>query len=388
MSTMRVMSVPRSVDIAITGRCNLTCQYCFYADEMVARSDLSTEQWLTFFDELGALGVMDVTLTGGEVFTRRDLFTLIDGVVANRMRYTLLTNGTLITEKVLDQFEVGKRRLRLNSIQISIDGATPGVHNQSRPKSFDRAIRAVRLLKAAKLPVNVRMTLNRHNVGEIEAVAELLLDDIGLRTFSINEAYPCGAVSRAESGAGIMLTPEQRHEAMRVSLELFERYEGRVKATAGPLAFAHNLQAMEQRLAAGQTSLPGRGTLSACNGVFNGLGILHDGTMVPCHQVSWLRIGNILTDDLVAVWREHQLMEAMRQRRTIPLGELATCRDCKYQGFCTGGCPGGSLFLEGELNARNPMDCYRILNGEEEYTFALDDTPPLIRINDIPVLQA
>ena len=39
---------PKNVDISITGRCNLTCQYCFYADEMAALSDLPAERWLAF----------------------------------------------------------------------------------------------------------------------------------------------------------------------------------------------------------------------------------------------------------------------------------------------------------------------------------------------------
>ena len=84
------MSSPKHVDIAITGKCNLACQYCFYADEMVAHTDLPTERWLSFFEELGRFGVMTVCLTGGEVFTRPDLFELIDGIIANRMRYSLL----------------------------------------------------------------------------------------------------------------------------------------------------------------------------------------------------------------------------------------------------------------------------------------------------------
>jgi len=100
-SLPKVIGAPQSVDIAITGRCNLGCKYCFYADEMVALRDLPTERWLAFFAELGGLAVQRVTLTGGEVFTRPDLFELIDGVIASRMRYGLLTNGTLVTEKVL-----------------------------------------------------------------------------------------------------------------------------------------------------------------------------------------------------------------------------------------------------------------------------------------------
>lgn len=71
---------------------------------------------------------------GGEVFTRPGLFELIDGVIANRIRYNLLTKGTLITEEFLSQFEHSKRRLGLNSTQVSIDGSCVEVHNLSRPK--------------------------------------------------------------------------------------------------------------------------------------------------------------------------------------------------------------------------------------------------------------
>ena len=154
MSDLRVMSSPRHVDIAITGKCNLACQYCFYADEMRRGGDLPTQRWLDFFAELGRLGVMTVCLTGGEVFTRPDLFALIDGVIANHMRYRLLSNGTLITEQTLEQFASGKRRQRLDSIQVSIDGSAGEVHDRSRPKSFGRALRGLRLLKDAGLPAH------------------------------------------------------------------------------------------------------------------------------------------------------------------------------------------------------------------------------------------
>jgi MoaA/NifB/PqqE/SkfB family radical SAM enzyme len=165
---------------------------------MVRRTNLPTERWLSFFDELGRLGVMTVCLTGGEVFTRPDLFELIDGVIANRMRYSLLSNGTLITEKILEQFEIGKRRQRLDSIQISVDGSSAEVHDRSRPRSFRRALRGLKLLKEAGYPVTVRVTVNRFNVDDLENVARLLLKEVGLSSFSINEAYACGATDRTE----------------------------------------------------------------------------------------------------------------------------------------------------------------------------------------------
>jgi SynChlorMet cassette radical SAM/SPASM protein ScmE len=359
------MSSPRQVDIAISGKCNLSCAYCFYEDEMAKRANLTTDKWLAFFDELGKLGVMKVCLTGGEVFTRPDLFSLIDGVIANRMRYQLLTNGTLITAKTLAQFEQGKRRLRLDSIQISIDGSCATVHNLSRPNSFENALHGLRLLHEASFPLTVRVTVNRYNVNDLKKITHLLLDEIGLRSFTINEAFACGATNRFDTG--IMLSPQQRQQAMLILTELAERYNGRITASAGPLALAHEQAAINQAIAAGKTKIPGRGYLTACGGVFSKMAVLHDGAIVPCHNLSDLVLGNIQVDEIGAIWRSHPVMTALRSRYVIPLETLDTCRECTYQGFCTGGCPGGAHFLNGDANTRNPADCYRILIGEETY---------------------
>ena len=110
---------------------------------MAGLQDLPTATWLKFFEELAKIGIMDVSLTGGEALLRPDIFELIDGVIANRMRYNILSNGTLIDEKLLKKFEIGKRRLRLDYIQVSIDGSRAEIHNNSRPGSFDKAIRGL-----------------------------------------------------------------------------------------------------------------------------------------------------------------------------------------------------------------------------------------------------
>lgn len=372
MSNLKVISSPKHVDIAITGKCNLACQYCFYADEMVARTNLPTERWLSFFDELGQLGVMTVCLTGGEVFTRPDLFELIDGIIANRMRYSLLSNGTLITEETLKQFEIGKRRQRLDSIQVSVDGSRAEVHDLSRPKSFGRALRGLKLLKEAGYPVTVRVTVNRYNVDDLENVACLLLDEVGLPSFSTNEAYACGATDRTEGN--IILTPAQRKKAMEVLTRLADQYDNRISAQAGPLVLARELKTMDEMLANGQTSRPGRGRLSACGGVFTQLAVMHDGTIVPCNILSTLPLGTIGVNSLQEVWLNHSTMIAMRQRQEIPLSSLETCQDCAYQGFCTGGCPGGAEYANGNFNTRNPMDCYRVLRDEDPFLKLPDQT--------------
>lgn len=359
----RVMGAPASVDIAITGRCNLACRYCFYADEMVALRDLPEARWLALFEELGRLAVQRVTLTGGEIFTRADLFELLDGVIASRMRYSLLTNGTLITEAVLARFTEGRRRQRLDSIQVSIDGSRAEVHDRSRPESFSRALRGLRLLHEAGFPVTVRVTVNRHNVDDLEAIAALLLEDVGLSGFSTNEAFGCGATAR---DAAVMLSPAQRAQAMATLARLAERYPGRIGASAGPLAYAREFERIDAAMARGETGFAGRGTLCGCGGMWSKLAVLHDGTWVPCHNLSALALGRIGEDAMQDVWLRHPLMQRLRARHRISLARFASCRACVYRGFCTGGCPGGAVFETGEVDAPNLATCALRLRGEAQ----------------------
>jgi SynChlorMet cassette radical SAM/SPASM protein ScmE len=361
MNNLKVMSVPRHVDIAITGKCNLTCKYCFYADEMVARSDLPTGRWLSFFDELGRLRVMSVCLTGGEIFTRPDLFELIDRIIANSLRYSLISNGTMITEETIKQFEIGKRRLRLDSIQISMDGSSAEVHNLSRPKSFGRALHGLRLLKETGLPLTVRVTINRYNVDDLENVAYLLLEDVGLSSFSTNEAYACGITARNEDG--VLLTREQRLKVMDILTRLNEKYDGRITANAGPLALVRQLDSIQTAIAVGKKNLPGCGMLGACGGVWSQMAVLHDGTMVPCHNMSTFHLGMIGIDDFQNAWLEQPIMENLRSRPQIPLSNFEICCDCDYQGYCVGGCPGQTYFSTGNISAYDPTSCIRDLLG-------------------------
>ena len=368
MSPIPVIPTPKSVNIAVTGRCNLRCKYCFYSDEMLALKDLPTETWLAFFDELGRLGVMDVCLTGGEAFTRPDFFDLIDGVIANRMRYNILSNGTLITEDVLTRFETGKRRQRLNYIQVSIDGSTAEIHDLSRPKSFTRAVRGLRLLKEAGFPTTVRVTINRYNLHDLENIAHLLLDEIGIPSFGTNEAMPIGSGCRNERE--ISLTSLEKAQAMEIIASLLERYPGRLNANAGPQAKLLAYAEMEHARSTGEkTNRWGMGYLTACGCTFSQIDVLQDGSIVPCHMLPDLRLGNITHDSLVEIWSTHPVILALRERRSIPMQQVSGCQGCEWTEYCNGSCPGLAHQLTGEFNRANPEDCYQkfLLETESIY---------------------
>ncbi len=364
------LPAPRSVSVSITGKCNLKCKYCFYAKEMIGLQDLPTAVWLKFFKQLAEIGVMAVSLTGGEALLRPDIFELIDGIIANRMRYNILSNGTLIDENLLNKFGQGKRRLRLDYIQVSIDGSRAEIHDQSRPHSFDRAIRGLRLLKDTGFPIAVRTTINRANLHDLENIAKLLLEDIGLKSFATNEAMPIGSGCRSD--VDMALTSRQKMEAMSTIGRLQRRYPGRLNAQAGPQAKRRMYAEMVHAHRTGEMARSWKmGYLTACGCVFSRIDILHDGSIVPCCMLPELVLGNIASDPLRDIWQNHPSLIALRERRNISMNAVVGCEDCELNRFCNGSCPGLAHQLTGDFNRANPEDCLRNFLRETGSTYGL-----------------
>jgi len=353
---IRVMRTPKSVDIDITDRCNLRCQYCyFYTSPADIKQDLSLENWLRFFEELNRCAVLEVCLAGGEPFIREDLKEILEGIVRNKMRYNILSNGTLITDGIAE-FIASTRRC--NHVQVSIDGSIPITHDSFRGKgNFYKAIEGIRRLQRYKVAVAVRVTIHRQNVGDLENIAKLLLEEIGLPGFSTNSAGFMGLCQK--NTEQVQLTTEERRLAMNTLLALTKKYPGRVSAQAGPLAEAQGWLEMEKARREGLDSIPGRGYLVGCGCTFSKIAVRTDGVIVPCNMLSHIELGRINHDQLEEVWQKNEELWKIRKRRSIPLKEFEFCKDCVYINYCTGNCPALAYVLVGEVDHPSPDACLR-----------------------------
>jgi SynChlorMet cassette radical SAM/SPASM protein ScmE len=355
--------MPHSVDIAVTGRCNLKCKHCYYADEMVGRSDLHTQTWLEFFEELCNSGVMRVNLTGGELFTRPDIWELFDGVVRNKMRFSFNTNATLITDQVAERLSLYRR---LDYIQVSVDGSKPETHDALRGKrAFERAMRGIAALRKYGLPWTVRMTVSKLNLHDLKATMHMLHDDLGLQQFGVNEAYPMGA-GHCNQGT-LEMTPAERRESFHIMQEFDREHPGVARgAQAGPLIMAELIEKVNHAREFGEfKSSYKTGCFTGCNVMWQNLAILHDGSYVPCLQLPHMTLGKVGQETIRDIWYNSPKMLVFRLRHTISLETDPHCSGCAYIQYCTGGCPGVAYPLTGNINRANPRDCYRAYIGED-----------------------
>jgi SynChlorMet cassette radical SAM/SPASM protein ScmE len=351
-----VMRAPRNVEIAITAQCNLRCRYCyFFGNTDLKYQDLPTEEWVPFFDELGSLGVMGVTLAGGEPFLRPDLRELISAIVRNRMRFKLLSNGMPIDDGIAAFIAATKR---CDHVQVSLDGSRPETHDSCRGAgSFDGAVRGIRTLQRHHVDVAVRVTVHRHNYRDLDAIARLLLEEIGLKEFSTNSAGCLGAC-RLDPEEVLLTTPE-RQTAMDTLLRLSRKYDGRIAAAAGPLAEGRMWRGMEEARRGDAPAFPRGGRLTACGCTWNKIAVRSDGSFIPCAMLPHLELGRVNRDSLSDVWRESDTLQALRAREAISLASFSFCTGCVYQPYCTGNCPALAHILVGRIDHPNPDACLR-----------------------------
>jgi SynChlorMet cassette radical SAM/SPASM protein ScmE len=351
---MQVPKTPQLLDLSITARCNLRCRYCYhFTGPGDVSQDLPTADWLRFFEELGRLAVLRVGLEGGEPFMRPDLPELVEGIVRNRMRFHILTNGTLITDEAA-KFLAHTRRC--DYVQVSLDGPRPEIHEVCRGTgTFSRALAGLDTLRRHGVPVTVRMTLTPFNVEELPAMARFLLEDLGLPSFSTNAAGFLGQCRTRRYE--VQLSVAERTRAMALLWELEQKYPGRLVAQAGPLANVRTwTQVLKTRERGGTWDRPG-GYLVGCNCVFGKLAVRADGAVIPCTMLAHLELGHIHRDDLGDIWLNHPVLLRLRARRRISLHEFEFCRDCAFVAYCTGSCPGVTYNHLGTLDHPNPDDC-------------------------------
>ena len=114
------------VRISVTDRCNFRCQYCMPAEGLpwLQRDALlSYEEIERLVRIMGAMGVHDVRLTGGEPLVRKELWRLVGmlSAIPEVHDLSLTTNGYLLEAQVADLVGAGLKRVNVSLDALAED---------------------------------------------------------------------------------------------------------------------------------------------------------------------------------------------------------------------------------------------------------------------------
>jgi radical SAM protein len=344
-----------------TQACDLACKHC-RACAVPQRDprELTTDEAKRLVDDICRFGRPLFVLTGGDPLKRPDVTEVVRYGVEQGLRVALTPSGTpLMTPRVLEEL----RDAGLSRLAVSLDGATAEQHDGFRgvAGSFDWTIRMLETARSLGLSTQINTTISRHNVHDLESLITLMTGlDIAL--WSVFFIVPVGR-ARAED----LATAEEFEEVFNRLYELSTTAPFDIKSTAAPQyrRVVLQRQVAERRQGAnGQPLTPltaGVGFSLAdgvgrAKGVNDGDGFLfvsHRGDIYPSGFLP-LSAGNVRTDDLVEVYRSHELFRALRDRGRLQ----GKCGACEFRFVC-GGSRARAYAMTGDPLASDPLCAYQ-----------------------------
>lgn len=317
------LNIPLNVQLDLTYRCNERCVHCYLDHD--DHGEMTTLEIKRLLDEMAEAGVFILTLSGGEIFVRKDFFEILEYARQLMFCVKLKTNAVLIREREAQHI----KELGVESVQISIYSHRPEVHDGITlvPGSLKRSIDAIRFLKSQGLRVviaNVLMTQNIRDYPGVRALAE----ELGVECTLDPTITPMIDGDRSPLHLNINQSALQEvfhDQALVGNVEEFCAIPAKVDA--------NDLEALP--CSAGHT---------ACY-------VSPYGDVYPCVQFP-LPTGNVRRERFVDIWRDSR---AMNEVRSIRLKDLTTCPQCSHVATCTR-CP-GLAFMEGNMRGPSSQDC-------------------------------
>jgi radical SAM protein with 4Fe4S-binding SPASM domain len=311
-----------SVQWETTHRCNERCRHCYLTVLPPHRrpaDELTTAEGLALLDQIAALGVLNLTLSGGEFFVRRDWHELAAAAHAHRFVLRIFTNGLAITPAKAAQLAA----LQPYAVEISVYGADAATHDAvtQTPGAFVRTCRAFTLLADHGVRTVLKTPLMTCNIEQFDALRDL--------------ASTLGA-------------------SFRYDLTITPRRDGDLAPLRYALSYA-DLVRHYRRTLTGAPSPKGVGC-RLCNVGRNALAIAPNGDVYPCLELP-IVVGNVRQTSLQTIWENAPEWATLT---ALDADALPVCNTCTLGALC-GRCHGAARQESGDWTAPATAHCMRAL---------------------------
>lgn len=160
------LKAPLSVCIWISDICNLDCKYC-YASPFSNRT-IETNRLFDLIDELIDLQVFGVVLAGGEPFLHPAILDIVSRCVDRGVQTGVLTNGTLLSERVIERLSAMVRGKRF-ILQVSLDAIDPATNDVVRGAG-QQVVANIQRAAESGIKMQLATVVTKHNLATAHQV--------------------------------------------------------------------------------------------------------------------------------------------------------------------------------------------------------------------------
>jgi radical SAM protein with 4Fe4S-binding SPASM domain len=306
--------IPISVTLELNTTCNFRCKHCYIPKHI--ENGLEFEKIQMIFQELRNLGTLNITLTGGEVFLRDDILSIIEYARQLGFRIFILSNGSLVNEetaKKLSDLYISEFSTTIFSMNKNINDKITG-----KKGSLNKIMLGLKELKKNNVRVFVKCPITNINVDTYREVEKYAKDN--QFRFMISPVI----FSKIDG--------DSSNHALRIDAvnlqRIIEDYD-RLNCKNLPKVIDDNVP---------------------CTAIHYSMFINSKGEVYPCNSLL-SKIGTIFESTITEIWNNST---ELRYLQSIKNNNLLECRKCTYKKYCER-CPGLAL-----LEDKNILGCSSI----------------------------
>ena len=319
--------LPWSVHVDLTYRCNERCIHCYLDHE--DHGEMKTDEIKNVLEQLAQSGTLFLTLSGGEIFLRDDLFELLEFARSLHFDISLKTNALLIDAERARKL----RALSVRRIQISIYSAEPAVHDAITKVrgSLERTLTAIRFLQAEGLQVKIACPLMKQNLMAYRNVQALAAE------LGVPYVLDMTITPKMDGDMSLLQLRNPAQDLLPILQD----------PTLNPPSSSQD-SAQAAQLATGSATSSGIESQAyediPCSAGHNSCYISPYGEVFPCVQMP-VATGNLRQQRFDEIWFKSPEMERVRAVRE---SQLPVCSKCSIRQYCER-CPGLAQMEGGDL---------------------------------------
>lgn len=328
---------PFSVLIELTPRCNMNCIHC-YLKNSHSYSEMDYKRIVELLDILYEKGILFLTFTGGEIFTRKDFLPIYLYAKKKGFLVELFTNGYLISDEIIEILKVYPPLL----VDISLYGANEDTYYKITgiKGAFDRVIGNCRKLKEAGIRVSLKTPVLNETLGQINEMQDIAIQmEIPfVYTFEI-----CSTIDKDGS---------PKNHQVRMADALKHEFENHFEQMKKGEKNNYDRNIFIQELLENEY-------VYRCNVALNSFIIDYKGNMCPCMKLR--HKGELLTKE-----NYDEIWERFGVYSKILATEKYVCKKCDAAYYCDI-CPGEMDYLYNDMEYRDTNTCKNALIRRDFY---------------------
>ncbi|MFH1460406.1 MAG: radical SAM protein [Candidatus Omnitrophota bacterium] len=149
-----LQNLPLSINLLRTAKCNLNCRICSAKDMLNIGNELTTGEIISFIEKNAEYKPI-FFIGGGEPFIRKDILEFARVFSRNKLKYGIVTNGTLLNPEIMGELFNNK----LNVLIFSLHG-NQLQHDKVTGKSGAYSLISNNIKFAAKNKKSTKIILN------------------------------------------------------------------------------------------------------------------------------------------------------------------------------------------------------------------------------------